>query len=175
MKAVAIALLLVTATAAAQQQTGPIITKGGGHAPVPNPTFEVPKDLDYKVAWDINVGSSKPGELNDAFNVPARFVNQGAAIGVPRSNVHVAVVVHGSAGEELLNNDEYKARKGVDNPNIPLLEEMSKAGIRIILCGQTVASRKMPREKILPFVQVAPSAAWAHAVLQKQGYTINPF
>jgi len=26
-----------------------------------------------------------------------------------------------------------------------------------------------------PFVLVAPSAAWAHAVLQRQGYTVNPF
>jgi intracellular sulfur oxidation DsrE/DsrF family protein len=89
--------------------------------------------------------------------------------------VQAAVVIHGPAGEEMFNNAEYKARKGVDNPNLALLEEMHRAGIRIILCGQTVDSRKMPRDKILPFVQIAPSAAWAHAVLLRQGYTANPF
>lgn len=167
--------VLATSSLAAQQQAGPVINGGGKHAPVPNPTFEVPRDLAYKVAFNIQVGSAKPGEPNDAFNIPARFVNQGAAQGFPRGQVDVAIVVHGTAGEELLSNEEYRARKGVDNPNIALLEEMSKAGVRIILCGQTAANRNMPREKILPFVKVAPSAAWAFATLTRQGYTVNPF
>jgi intracellular sulfur oxidation DsrE/DsrF family protein len=142
---------------------------------VPNLTFEIPKDLDYKVVWDIEIAGKTAGELNDEYNVPARLINQGAALGLPRSRVQAAVVIHGPAGEEMFNNAEYKARKGVDNPNLALLEEMHRAGIRIILCGQTVDSRKMPRDKILPFVQIAPSAAWAHAVLLRQGYTANPF
>jgi intracellular sulfur oxidation DsrE/DsrF family protein len=168
------AVTLIALPVAAQQAAGPIINGGGKHAPVPNLTFTVPMDLDYKVVWDIEI-AGKGSELNDEWNVPARFVNQGAALGLPRARVQAAVVVHGGAGEELLNNAEYKARKGVDNPNIALLEEMSRAGVKIILCGQTVDSRKMPRDKILPFVQIAPSAAWAHAVLLRQGYTVNPF
>jgi intracellular sulfur oxidation DsrE/DsrF family protein len=173
---VALGLLTLSfATAGAQQQAGPVINAGGKHAPVPNMTFTVPKDLDYKVVWDIEVGPAKLGELNDEYNVPARFVNQGAALGIRRESVRAAVVIHGAAGEEMLDNAEYKARKGVDNPNIALLTEMSKAGVRIILCGQTVDSRKLPRDKILPFVEIAPSAAWAHAVLLRQGYTVNPF
>lgn len=168
-------LAIFTATGSAQQVSGPVIMKGGAHSPVPNATFPVPTEQAYKVSWDINVGSAKPGEANANFEVPPRFVNQAAALGVPRANVQVAVVVHGTAGEEVLNNDEYRARKGVDNPNIALLEEMSKAGVRIILCGQTAANKKMPRDKILPFVLVAPSAAFAHAVLHQQGFTVNPF
>ena len=170
-----VAVALVAASLSAQQATGPVIQKGGAHAPVPSVTFSVPADLEYKVVWDIKTGAPKPGELNDAFNVPARFVNQGAALGFARAKVQAAVVLHGGAGEELLVNEEYKARKGVDNPNIALLEEMSRAGVRIILCGQTMDTRKMPRDKVLPFVTVAPSAAWAHAVLLRQGYTANPF
>jgi intracellular sulfur oxidation DsrE/DsrF family protein len=161
--------------AAAQQQPGPVILAGGAHAPVPNITFAAPVDLDYKVVWDIRVGAAKPADLNELFHVPARFMNQTAALGISRSRVQLAVVVHGGAGEDLLMNDEYRARKGVDNPNLALLEEMSRAGIKVILCGQTAANRKMPREKLLPFVLVAPSAALAHAALQRQGYTTNPF
>jgi intracellular sulfur oxidation DsrE/DsrF family protein len=172
---VAVGLLTLSlASAEAQQQAGPVINAGGEHAPVPNMTFEIPR-LSYKVVWDIEVGPARLGEVNDEYNVPARFVNQGAAMGLKRENAQAAVVIHGAAGEEMLENAEYKARKGVDNPNIALLTEMSKAGVRIILCGQTVDSRKMPRDKILPFVEIAPSAAWAHAVLLRQGYTVNPF
>lgn len=168
-------LFAVAAAAGAQSQTGPIIQKGGGHFPVPNATFTIPAGVTYKMAWDIAVGSAKPGDANAAYDVPVRFVNQAAVMGMPRNATELAVVIHGSAGEEMLNNDEYRARKGVDNPNITLLEEMSKAGVKIIICGQTVGSRKMPRDKLLPFVLVAPSAAWAHAVLQQQGFSMNPF
>ncbi len=169
------ALLVSFSTTVAAQQTGPIIAKGGSHAPVPNPTFGVPTDLTYRMSWNINTASAKPAEMNTAYDIPARFLNQSAVLGVPRANVHVAIVVHGSAGEEMLSNAEYRARKGVDNPNIAVLEEMAKAGVRIILCGQTVASRKMPRDQILPFVLIAPSAALAHAVLGQEGFRVNPF
>ena len=155
--------------AGAQQQSGPIVMRGGNHYAVPNPTHTVPKDQTYKIAWDVKVASPKPDSINPALDVPARFLNQSAALGIPRSNVQVAIVVHGTAGEELLSNAEYRARKGVDNPNIALLEELSKAGVQIILCGQTMGSRKMPRDQILPFVKISPSAVWAHAVLQRQG------
>lgn len=157
------------------QQAGPVIMKGGTHFPVPDPTFRVPTDLDYKVLWDVHVGSAKPGEANPAYDVPARFLNQGAAIGVPRAKMHVAIVIHGTAGVEILNNAAYRARMGTDNPNIPLLEELAKAGAQIILCGQTAAKQKLHRDSILPFVLIAPSAAWAEAVLLRQGYTTNPF
>jgi intracellular sulfur oxidation DsrE/DsrF family protein len=170
-----VALASLTSIAAAQQSAGPVINAGGKHAPVPNATFGVPMDLDYKVAFDIEIGGKSAGELNDEYNVPARIVNQGAALGLPRARVQAAVVIHGAAGEEMLNNAEYRARKGVDNPNIAILEEMAKAGVKIILCGQTMDTRKLAREKLLPFVLVAPSAAWAHAVLLRQGYTANPF
>jgi intracellular sulfur oxidation DsrE/DsrF family protein len=165
----------LVAVAGAQQQSGPVLMRGGKHYPVPNPTFAAPADQSYKIAWDVKVAATKPDSVNAAFDVPARFLNQSAAIGVPRANVHIAIVVHGTAGDELLSNAEYRARKGVDNPNIPLLEEMSNAGVQIILCGQTMGSRKMTRDQILPFVKVSPSAVWAHAVLQKQGFTTNPF
>jgi intracellular sulfur oxidation DsrE/DsrF family protein len=170
-----LAIVVLAIPAGAQQQAGPVVNAGGKHSPVPDANFAIPRDLAYKVVWDINVGAAKPVEANALFEVPPRFVNQGAVIGLPRANVQAAVVVHGGAGEELLANDEYKARKGVDNPNIALLSEMSKAGIRIILCGQTMANKKMPKDKLLPFVEIAASAAWAHAVLARQGYTLNPF
>lgn len=169
------ALAVAAVPLAAQQQTGTVIRSGGTFAPVPDPTFEVPRDLTYRVAWDINKGSDAPDKANDAFGLPARLLNQSVAAGVPLSNIQMAIVVHGSAGEELLSHAEYRKRKGSDNPNAALLKELADAGVRIIICGQTVANKKMPRDQLLPFVLVAPSAAWAHAVLQAQGFKENPF
>ena len=154
---------------------GTVVKDGPSYSPVPNPTFETAKDLTYKVAWNISQGAAKPNEVNPLFEAVARFVNSLSTAGVPRANVQLAMVVHGTAAVELLSNAAYKARMGFDNPNATMLEELAAAGVRIIICGQTIASRKLPREQLLSAVQVSLSATWAFAVLQAQGYRTNPF
>jgi intracellular sulfur oxidation DsrE/DsrF family protein len=166
------ALAIVGAPLAAQKT---VVMTDAKYDPVPTPTFEIPRDLIYKVAWNVSQGSTKPDETNDAFKRIASFVNSSSTAGVPGENLHYVMVVHGAAGIELLSNAAYRARMGVDNPNAALLEGLSKAGMKIVLCGQTIVSRKLDREQLLPFVQVALSATWAFAVLQAQGYHVNPF
>ena len=50
--------------AGAQQQSGPIVMRGGNHYAVPNPTHTVPKDQTYKIAWDVKLASPKPDSIN---------------------------------------------------------------------------------------------------------------
>ncbi|HVT40567.1 MAG TPA: DsrE family protein [Gemmatimonadaceae bacterium] len=166
------ALALVAAPLAAQK---PFAMEDAKYSPVPNPTFEIPGDLLYKVAWNVLQGAAKPDETNDAFKRIASFVNSSGTAGVSRDNLHYVMVVHGAAGIELLSNTAYHARLGVDNPNAALLEGLSNAGVKIVLCGQTIVTRKLDRDQLLPFVRVALSATWAFAVLQAQGYHVNPF
>jgi intracellular sulfur oxidation DsrE/DsrF family protein len=167
-----VALALAAAPLTAQKT---LVMADAKYDPVPNPTFDIPRDLTYKVAWNVQQGSAKPDETNEAFKRIASFVNSSATAGVPRENLHYVMVVHGAAGVELLSNAAYRARMGVDNPNAALLEGLSKAGMKIILCGQTIVTRKLDREQLLPFVQVTLSATWAFTVLQAQGYHVNPF
>jgi intracellular sulfur oxidation DsrE/DsrF family protein len=166
-------LAIAPAALAAQARTGPILQSGGEWYPVPDPNFTVPTDMSYKIAFDVRVGA--PGELTAGYGVAARMLNQSAGLGVKKEQLDLVVVIHGTAAEDVLQNAEYRARKGKDNANIALLEELSKAGVRIVLCGQSAGARKIARNQMLPFIQVAPSATWAHAVLQRQGFTVNPF
>src|SRR5690349_9217345 len=84
-------LTSLAVAAGAQQQSGPIVMRGGKHYPVPNPSFAAPTDQVYKIAWDMKVASPKPDSVNPALDVPARFLNQSAALGIPRANVQVAI------------------------------------------------------------------------------------
>jgi intracellular sulfur oxidation DsrE/DsrF family protein len=48
--------------------------------------------------------------------------------------------------------------------------------VRIILCGQSAAGLGLDETAdLLPGVEVALSAMTAHALLQQDGYTVNPF
>ncbi len=167
----------VSEPAIAQQQAsaGPVIHSAGAVFEVPHPDFATPADTDYRVAFEMVQASGSPDRLNVVLNSVARYLNMHAQAGVPTERLGAAVVVHGPAGWELVDDAAYRERHGVDNPNTGLIEELAAAGVEIILCGQTAASRGIPRDRLLDQVQVALSAMTAFVVLQERGYTVNPW
>lgn len=163
---------LVCAPLRAHAQTGEaLIQKLGASSPVPSPTFPADKSLTYRIAWNVTAAPEKPEQLADGFRRPANFLTMTDAEGVPRAQVHLAVIVFGGATKSLLRNEAYKAAAGVDNATIPLLEALDAAGVQVIVCGQALARLKIAREQLLPFVKVATSASMARATLAARGYT----
>jgi intracellular sulfur oxidation DsrE/DsrF family protein len=156
------------------RRPGPVVPSFGGVFEVPDPGLPPPRDQDLKLRFDVNVGP-EPGELNAGFDTVARFLNMHAQAGVPRERVKAALIIHGTAGKDTLTNDEYRKRYGKDNPNLALLDELKAAGVRIYLCGQTSASRNLPRAVVTPAATIALSAMTAHLVLEKEGFVLNPF
>ena len=154
---------------------GPVIFSAGAVFPIPDADFLTPPDLDYRLAFEVGQASPSPEQLNVAFNSVARFLNMHVQAGVPREKVGAAVVVHGTAGWEILDDQAYREQYGVANPNRDLLEELLDSGVKVILCGQTAASRGIPDQSRIQGVQVALSAMTAFVVLQDLGYRVNPW
>jgi len=172
----ALAVMNVSEAAAQRQShTGPVIHSAGAVYEVPAPTFATNMDQEYKVAFEIAGASSQPDRLNQSLNTVARFLNMHAQAGLPRDQVHVAVVVHGGSSFELMDNEQYRKKFGVDNPNAELIRELVSSGTPVVVCGQSAASRGIEREHLLPGVQMALSAMTAFAVLQEQGFKVNPW
>ena len=166
--------VLAVAPLAAQQGEALLREEGKFHR-IDKPEHAAPKGLTYRVSWDVTVGPEKPDSVTAGFRVPANFLMMTDSSGIPRKNVHLAVIVHGTATKSLLQNDAYRAATGVDNPNIALLEALHGAGVDVIVCGQALINRKVPRDKLLPFVKTTISATLARAVLAAQGYaTMTP-
>lgn len=172
-------LTLTTVTPAldAQQRTrtGPVIESAGAVFAVPDPDFETRLDQDYKVAFELASAASSPDRLNPALNTVARYLNMHAQAGVPRERLHAAVVVHGPAGWEMVDDVTYQERFGTANPNAQLIRELVAAGVPVVLCGQTAASRGIPTDRLVDGVEVALSAMTAFLVLQEDGYRVNPW
>ena len=175
----ALAALAVATPAAAQDapspfHPGPLIADYGQIADV-DMTSPLPADAAFKVAFDVSA-EGKPDAPNRGFDSLARFLNMHVAAGVPEANLKLAVVVHGPAGVDLTNDPFYGARHdGAANPNADLIAQLQAHGVRVILCGQSAAAVGIARGDLLPGVEMALSAMTAHALLQQEGYTLNPF
>ena len=153
---------------------GPVFEEFGPTAPV-DTTMEIPADIEFKVAFDTAAGA-ETGKLNPSLESAARFINMHVKAGVPLENIKIAMVVHGKASEDLLGTIEYaKRRDGAENANIALIAALVDKGMRVILCGQSAAAYGISNEMLAPGVEMALSAMTAHAILQQEGYTVNPF
>jgi intracellular sulfur oxidation DsrE/DsrF family protein len=171
---------LVTATAAraqplSQAQGGPLIERFGAVYPVAHPDFATPTDLEYRVVFDLSHSPEDYSAVNPRIGTLARFLNMHAQAGVPQENMELALVLHGTAGKDALHHTAYHERFGVENPNLELLQALHEAGVQIYLCGQTASHRGYPREDLVSSVELALSAMTVFAVLQSQGYQLNPF
>ncbi len=143
---------------------GPVFTDYG---PVANieVTNSHPAHTILMHSFDVSAPAAER-KPNSTFVSAARFINMHARAGVPEKNIRVAVVVHGKAVHEVADEKSASA---------PLIAALTEQGVRIIVCGQSAAYYNVKREDLLENVEMALSAMTAHALLQQQGYTINPF
>lgn len=169
------ALLSTSALAGpADFKTGPVIEEFGPAAMVTN-AQALPEDSMFRIAFDA-AKAAEAGSVNRTLESAARFLNMHAAAGVDPTNIDLAVIVHGGAAFDLLTEDTYAARhNGTANASAALITALQKNNVHIILCGQTAAYRDIAKDDLLPGVEMALSAMTAHAQLQQDGYTLNPF
>jgi intracellular sulfur oxidation DsrE/DsrF family protein len=159
-------------SSAAEFSAGPVFQDYGKKVVVEGVDFNA--NTQFKVAFDVAKGA-EPGKLNRQFDSLARFINMHVASGVEAANIELALVVHGSATLDLLADPAYQQKQGAKNANIALLNALMANQVRVIVCGQSAAAHGYANEAFLPGVEVALSAMSAHALLQQQGYTLNPF
>jgi intracellular sulfur oxidation DsrE/DsrF family protein len=167
--------MLWSAASSAQIVTfkdGPVISGFGKNAVVS--THTVTKDAQFKVVFDV-ASAGDSGEINRKFDSLARFINMHVAAGVKKENIQLALVVHGKASFDLLDNSHYQKKFALDNPNKSLLTVLMKNNVRVILCGQSAAGNEIDVSQLISGVEVELSAMTAHALLQQYGYTVNPF
>ena len=176
------AVLALASPVAAQDvsafKTGPVFADFGPHAPVEG-MGTVPADTEFSIAFDV-AKPAEEGARNRGFESAARFINMHAAAGVDPDNIRIAVVVHGKASMDLLDDAAWaakgKAGGGEEgNPSAAMIRAMLDAGVRFILCGQSGVAYGIAQEDLIPGVETALSAMTAHALLQQRGYTVNPF
>jgi len=154
--------------------TGPVIE---GFGPVVNvePQFNLLPETHYRVVFDVSETPEDPAALNRSIESAARFLNMHARSGIDPANIEVAIVLHGGAGKDVLANEAYRSRFGVDNPNSGLLLALKSAGVQVWLCGQTAGYRGFGADELHPSAGLALSAMTVLTRLQNEGWALIPW
>ncbi len=174
MKKILIATILFIGTTVinAQTKVNPVIKHFGTVTEVPFSVENPDIKLDYKVVVEVSSDNPKPENVHEFFDKVAAVVNLHALGGIPLNKLHVVMVIHSSAAQFVLNNDEYKKKFNVDNPNIPLFKELKEAGVKIFVCGQSLNKRNIPKENVTPEVRPSLSAITTLTTYQIKGYAL---
>ena len=157
------------------KKAGPVIIGHGKVWKVENADIKVDPEKKYKVVFDIMDSPEDKDALNAKIETAARFLNMHVQAGVPQENLNVAIVVHNAASKDILTNESYQARYKSDNPNSNLIKDLLGSGVRVIFCGQSSLSRGIPKEDLVPGVQLSLSAMTSLITLQDEGYRLIKF
>ncbi len=112
-----------------------------GVIPVDNIDEKPDVNMHYKLLMEITTGfkDSAAGKINDAIAEIGRLVNIHVQAGIPKQNIDLIIVAHGPILRSFYNNDVYKKKYKVDNPNIAVYNELLNAGAKFIACGQAMS------------------------------------
>lgn len=170
MAALTLALAL-PASAMAGEWVTPAIQGYGGVHPLPHTKVQPNHKRTYKAIFDVTSGGKDHSKINPGLKHVARAVNVFASAGVPIKHLHFVAIVHGpKATSAVLNNAAYKKLYHVDNPNLKLLSELKKAGVKVFVCGQAMYDLHYPLADLSKDVHAALSALSTTVIYGDKGY-----
>lgn len=126
--------------------------------------------LSNKVVFKINHSDGAMTAPNTGLKRVARVVNLYIASGIPADQLQFVVSVNGKATPAMLDNTHFKQLYGTDNPNLKLISELNKIGVKVSVCDQAVAFHHYPKNWIDKSVIHALSSLTTVSTLQNQGY-----
>lgn len=155
-----------------QKKVAPAVAEFGAINPVPQAVKKPDPSLVYKILVDATKGTEKPEEIVPSLTHTARLLNLHAYGGVPPDKMQVVLVVHSAALPMVLNNEAFKSKFGVDNPNLAIIEALKKAGVQFFVCGQSMIARSYDVSDLNPAITVSISALTVLTEYQLKGYAL---
>jgi intracellular sulfur oxidation DsrE/DsrF family protein len=87
----------------------------------------------------------------------------------------LAIVFHGPAVDGILDETHYKAKFGINNPNLKAITEMKKQRVEFFVCGQYLAAEKIDPKSLTPDVALVADALLVLMQYQNKGYALMSF
>ncbi|HEU0230799.1 MAG TPA: DsrE family protein [Burkholderiaceae bacterium] len=170
-------VLLATSVASHAQSPGafwttPTIQGYGRIHMVSHAAYRPQANQTYKIVFALTQAAKTPTQVNPALDHVARTVNLYVASGVPLDHLKFVAVAYGAATPLALDNKDYRAVYGVDNPNLPLIAKLRKAGVDVAVCAQAVAEHKFHYGWVDHSVTLALSGLTTVTTLEHRGYDL---
>ncbi len=167
--------LMSIITAVSQPRINPIIKKGGGIFDVPDALEKPDPTMSYKIVIELVSASDNSKEVNQALNNVARLINLHVSGGVPKSNLEIVVAIHGEATYTITDSKTYEKKYKSPNPNLELYKELADAGVKFVVCGQSLMARSVDRSTIIPEIKIGTSMLTTVTTHQLKGFAYLKF
>lgn len=154
--------------------TGPVIEGFGPVADMPETAFNLVPGVKYRLLFDSAYGEKDKHELNRRLESVARFLNMHARAGIDPDDLEIEVITHGGTTWDMLSDAAYRKRFGRANPNTGILEALANAGVKIRICGQSLAFQGLEAGDLAPQVGLAVSAMTVIVRRQAEGWVLLP-
>jgi intracellular sulfur oxidation DsrE/DsrF family protein len=136
----------------------------------PKMNYNMVIDFTYFPKMEGKEGKQDSAARNDDIVDVGRILNLHVAGGVPKEKVNIVLAIHAIGMFSFLTNEAYQKKYKIDNPNIHIIEQLSKAGVKFLVCGQSMTWMGYKKEDLLPDVKVAISAQTVLSQYQSKGY-----
>lgn len=166
--------LLATASLQAQNAS-PVIPEADGFVIIPGAKLQPDKNTIYKAVFDATKSAKEASQLLPALNIAGSELNALGVCKIPLGHAQFVIVFHGAALDGILDDEHYKAKYGVSNPNLQVLSELKHAGVQLYVCGQNLLGEKIEARNISPDVTVASDALIVLMHFQGKGYALMSF
>lgn len=152
----------------------PIIKGYGPMNPLPNAAVQPDRSMKYKVVFEITRVAQSVDKVNPGLDRVARFLNVMAASGIMPKEIELAAVVHGPAAPIVLKNEIFKNRFKTDNPNEKIIRDLKEAGVKLYVCGQSLADHGFEHKWVNEQITITLSALVLVPTYQLKGYAYVP-
>ena len=154
------------------------LLKGGkyiGVIPVKDPTEIPDPNIDYKILFELTANNpdSTIKDINAGLDEIARVINLHVASGIPAKRIIPVIVVHAGALNAIKNDEAFKKKYKIDNPNLKLISDLEKIGAKFIACGQAMEFFEVKREELLPEVKISLTAQTVITQYQLKGFVLH--
>lgn len=161
--------------AAAQTNNSPIIPQADGFIVIPNAKIPPDKNRIYRAIYDATKAPKDSSQIIPALNMAGSELNALGVSKIPLSHAKFAIVFHGAAMNGILDDEHYKAKYGIANPNLKILSELRKVGVQLFVCGQNLLAENIDVKTISPAVAVVSDALIVLMAYQNDGYALMNF
>jgi len=153
--------------------TGVIIVNDIDEKPDPTLDYKIIVDLTAFPESDKNKGKVDSLGLNWGLAEIGRIYNLHVAAGIPKNKIQLVVAVHANAMESFFTHEAYREKYKIENPNLSRVEELSNAGVKFMLCGQSLTWWGFRKDMLLPQVKLTLTAQTTLSSYQMKGFALK--
>ncbi len=153
--------------------TGVVVVEGIDEKPDP--------ELDYKIVVDFtafpelekNKGKVDSVKTNWGLSEIGRIYNLHLAAGIPKNKIQIVAAVHANAMESFFTNEAYLEKYKTENPNLSIIEELSNAGVKFLVCGQSLTWWGYQKDMLIPQAKLTLTAQTTLTSHQMKGFALK--